>query len=113
MALIFNVARVKRHPLAISFIVASLLVGYILGQFEGEFLSNFIIILFVGAAIIIEPKTSPIKIKEQVIYGFSIAMVTILFKVLNIPNSIVMGLLIGNLAYFIFKNFKKGIIKQQ
>ncbi len=103
LALIFNVARVKKHPLAISFIVVSLFLGLVIDAYSVEPFSYIIITLFTGAAVIIEPKTSPIKVQAQVIYGVIMAGVITLMTILNVPNPIVIGLLIGNLGFFIYK----------
>jgi hypothetical protein len=107
LALTFNVARVKRHPLAVTFIMASLGLGWALQSFEGSFLSYFISILFIGAAIIVEPKTSPGKFKEQIIYGLSMAFFIVFLALLKVPNAPIIAFLIANLVYFIFKQQKK------
>ncbi len=104
LALIFNVARVNRHPLAISYIVTSLTLGYFFNLYGEDIFSYLIIILFVGAAVIIEPKTSPTKVKAQFIYGVLMAAFITGLTILHVPNAIVIGLLIGNVGYFIFKN---------
>jgi hypothetical protein len=107
LALTFHVARVKRHPLAVTFIMASLGLGWALQSFEGSFLSYFISILFIGAAIIVEPKTSPGKFKEQIIYGLSMAFFIVFLALLKVPNAPIIAFLIANLVYFIFKQQKK------
>ncbi|VAW29266.1 hypothetical protein MNBD_BACTEROID06-1440 [hydrothermal vent metagenome] len=104
LALLFNVARVKRHPLAISYIVISLLLGFFINAYSQDVFSYLIIIMFVGAAVIIEPKTSPVKTKEQLIYGSLMAFFIAGLAVLNIPNAIAVGLLAGNVGYFIYNN---------
>ncbi len=98
LALIFNVARVRKHPLAISFIATSLLVGVTLDAYES--FSYLIIILFIGAAVIVEPKTSPIGTNAQIIYGIIMAFLIAGLECLEIPNAIVIALLAGNFAIF-------------
>ncbi len=106
LALIFNVARVKRHPLAISYIAISLLLGFLMGAFAQDIFSYLITIMFVGAAVIIEPKTSPTNTKEQLVYGVIMGLFIAGLSMLNAPNAIAIGLLIGNVGYFIYKHKK-------
>ncbi|MCF6359674.1 MAG: hypothetical protein L3J29_02810 [Cyclobacteriaceae bacterium] len=107
LAFIFNVARVKRHPLAISYIATSLILGLFIGAYAQDSFSYLIIIMFVGAAVIIEPKTSPTNTKEQLVYGVIMGLFIAGLTMLNAPNAIAIGLLIGNVGYFIFKNRAK------
>ncbi|MCF6352360.1 MAG: hypothetical protein L3J06_05055 [Cyclobacteriaceae bacterium] len=107
LALIFNVARVKRHPLAFSYIVTSLVLGVFMNAYVQDVFSYLIIIMFVGTAVIIEPKTSPTKTKEQLIYGVLMGLFIASLAMLNTPNAIAIGLLIGNIGYFIVKNRTK------
>ena len=66
-----------------------------------------IITLFIGAAVIVEQKTSPFKVKEQVIYGISMAVLIAILELIKVPNPIIIGLLLGNIGYFVFRNWKK------
>ena len=104
LALIFNVKRIKKHALALSFISTSLLLGFFIKAYMGNSISYVIIILFIGAAVIIEPKTSPTKRNQQLIFGIVIAVLIAGFTMLGIPNSIAIGLLLGNIGYFTFQN---------
>ncbi|MCK5702785.1 MAG: hypothetical protein KAI29_16595 [Cyclobacteriaceae bacterium] len=107
LALIFNVGRIKKHPLAISFIAISLILGFVINAYENDIFSYLIITSFIGTAVIVEPKTSPHKNKEQIIYGVLMALFIIGLIWLKVPNSIVIGLFIGNIVYFINRNFGK------
>lgn len=102
LALIFNVARIKRHPLAISYVAVSLILGYFINAYQGHIFSYISIIMFTGAAVIIEPKTSPSKNRQQIIYGVLMALFIVGLTALNVPNPIVIGLLIGNVGYFVY-----------
>lgn len=108
LSLIFNVGRIRKHPLAISFIASSLLLGIIINSYDGNNLSFIISTAFIGSAIIVEPKTSPAKTKEQIIYGISMALLIMGLSFLNVPNFAIIGLLIGNAFYFFYKNIKQG-----
>lgn len=103
LALIFNVGRIRKHPLALSFIATSLLLGFIFNVYQSDYLSFIISTVFIGAAIIVEPKTSPNKVNEQFIYGITMAMIIIGLSLVKIPNAPIMGLLVGNVLYFIYK----------
>ncbi|MDA3904812.1 MAG: hypothetical protein PF484_01935 [Bacteroidales bacterium] len=106
LALIFNVARVRKHPLALSFIALSLLLGFFINAFDGNYLAYIISTVFIGTAIIVEPKTSPSKTREQIIYGIAMALVVVGFSVVKIPNAPIMGLMLGNMVYFLYKRIK-------
>ncbi len=107
LALYFNVGRIKKHPLAISFIATSLILGYFANLYGVSYLSYIISTVFIGAAIIVEPKTSPIKNNEQIIYGVSMALAILGLTFVKIPNASIIGLLIGNVLFFFYKKSKK------
>lgn len=113
LALIFNVARVNKHPLAISFILTSLVLSFLFGAYESNVFSYIIITMFIGTAVIVEPKTSPLKVKEQIIYGILIALFILGLTKINTPNPIVISLLIGNIGYFIYAYYVVDSIKER
>ena len=106
LSLIFNVGRVRKHPLALSFIISSLLLGLIPNSYDGNYLSFIIITAFIGSAIIVEPKTSPTKTKEQLIFGISMALLIMGLSLLSVPNAPIIGLMLGNALYFLYKKSK-------
>lgn len=106
LALIFNVGRLRKHPLALSFIATSLILGFIIGVNDSNYLSFVISTAFIGTAIIVEPKTSPFKIKEQITVGIVIALLNLGLSLADVPNFPVIGLMAGNLFYFIYKRSK-------
>ena len=106
LALIFNVGRIKKHPLALSFIATSLILGFIFKDHEGNYLSYIISTVFIGAAIIVEPKTSPTKNSEQIIYGIAMALIIPGISMVKIPNAPIIGLMLGNVLYFVYKRMK-------
>jgi len=55
------------------------------------------------SGLIIEPKTSPVKTKQQLVYGVLMAFFIAGLAVLKVPNAVVIGLLIGNIGYFVYK----------
>jgi len=104
LALIFNVKRIRKQPLAISFIVTSLILGFFIGAYENDVFSYLIIIFFTGAAVIIEPKTTPFDTQQQIIYGIFAAILIAVLTVIGVPNAIVIAILMLNIAYFYYKN---------
>lgn len=111
LALIFNVGRLKKHPLALSFVIVSLGIGFAFDFFRGEFISYLIAILFVAAAIIVEPKTSPTKVRKQLMYGIGIAITIGLLMLIEIPNAIVLGLFASNIVFFVDSQLLKPVKK--
>jgi len=103
LALIFNVGRIKKHPLALSFIATSFILGFLFNDFQSDYISFIISTVFIGAAIIVEPKTSPNKTNKQIIYGTSVALIIFGLACIKIPNAPIIGLMIGNILYFISK----------
>jgi len=106
LALIFNVKRIRKYPLALSFIATSLVIGFLLNAYEADLFSYIIIMVFTGAAVVIEPKTSPIKPREQYIYGVALAVLIGLLNFLDLPNAIVIGVLIANLGLYLYRKPK-------
>ena len=103
LALVFNVKRIRKYPLAFSYIISTLVLGFVIGEYQTDIFSYLIITMFVGAAVIVEPKTSPNKTNHQIIYGIIMAVVIASLTVVNVPNPIVIGLLMANVVYFIYK----------
>ena len=105
LSLKFNVARLRKHALALSFIAIVLLLGYFMNGSEGNYLSFIISTAFIGTAIIVEPKTSPVDTKEQLIFGIAMAITILGFTYVKVPNAPIMGLMLGNLLFFVYKRY--------
>lgn len=106
LSLIFNVARVKKHPLALTFIAASLALGFLLNVYQEQAELYVLSTFFIGTAIVIEPKTAPGKKNEQVYFGLFMAVLITSFYFLKVPNAAIMGLLTGNIVYAIYSHRK-------
>ncbi len=104
LALVFNVKRIRRYTLAFTFIMSSLILGFFIDAYNQNIFSYIIITMFVGTAVIVEPKTSPLIQKYQFIYGLLIAIIITSLIYFKIPNPVVIGLFFANIFYFIFKN---------
>lgn len=107
LSLLFNTRRVNRFPLALSFIIPSLLLGLLLSMDNSQYLLYALSISFTGVAIIVEPKTSPGKEKQQIIYGITMALLVVGLYFLKVPNSIFIGLFIGNILYALYNHNRK------
>lgn len=105
LSLIFNTRRVNRISLALSFIIPSLLFGLLLSMDTNQYLLYALSISFTGVVIIVEPKTSPGKKKEQIIYGATMAILIVGLYFLKVPNSIFIGLFIGNILYALYRSY--------
>lgn len=105
LSLNFNVARIKRHPLALSFIISSLLLGFLIGQYHDQAVAITYVLstTFVGVAILVEPKTSPSAKKEQMYFGVGMAFFITLLYFFEVPNAPILGLLGGNVFYLFRK----------
>ncbi|MFT4851617.1 MAG: hypothetical protein ACI83B_004184 [Sediminicola sp.] len=110
LSLIFNVGRIRKHRLALAFIIPSLLIAFLLPGYTDNFTSYAIAVAFMGTAIIVEPKTSPHKSNEQLIYGIAMAAIVFVLHVFKVPNALILGLMLCNVLYFIFK--KKETLKK-
>lgn len=114
LSLIFNTKRVKRFPLALSFILPALLLGLLLSMDINQYILYALSISFTGVAIIVEPKTSPCKQNQQINYGITMALLVVILYSLKVPNSIFIGLFIGNILYFLYVNkLQKKEVKSQ
>jgi hypothetical protein len=54
-----------------------------------------------GVAIIVEPKTAPHQTKDQWVYGISLALITLFFQMIKVPNAVVVSLMMANISYFV------------
>jgi hypothetical protein len=112
LSLIFNVARIKKHPLAISYIVTSLIGGFMISAYTESPFSYVLTIAFMGVAIIVEPKTAPHKIKDQWVFGISLALITLFFQMIKVPNAVVVTLMMANILYFVIQQQRKLVTKK-
>lgn len=96
LSLYFNVGRIKKHPLALAFILTSLGAGFLVGAYTDNMFNYILSVLFIGTAIIVEPKTSPMLKNDQIYYGIGVALVIGLLHSIKVPNAEVLGILAGN-----------------
>ena len=107
LSLIFNVGRMKKYPLAISFISVSIGLGLLLGIMTANPILYVLTTAFVGVGILTEPKTAPGNQTEQAVYGGIMALVIAGLYYFQMPNAAIMGVFFGNMGYFLWREFGK------
>lgn len=102
LSLIFNTRRVNRFALALSFICTALVLGFTFPLGADSFIRYALAISFTGTVILVEPKTSPGKMREQLVYGPLMALLVVALLHLNVPNAIFVALWAGNVGYAVY-----------
>lgn len=110
LSLIFNVGRMRKYPLAFTFIGLTMALGFLTGLATAAPILFVLSLAFAGVALITEPKTSPVKQNEQIIYGALMAFLTIGLLALNVPNAVIMGLFAGNIGFFLWRQYGKKLV---
>lgn len=62
---------------------------------------------YFGFIMVSEPRTSPYIRKEQIAFGISVAVISVLLTIYSIKYALFIALLLGNLAYALYRNRKK------
>ncbi len=103
LAFLLIIANYKSRKLGISlsFLLTLAILYYISGFISLSFLPYYFAFIMLS-----EPKTSPYKIKEQIIYGILMAILLFVLLSYSIKYSFFIALLIGNIAYALYKYFK-------
>ncbi|MBS3055062.1 MAG: RnfABCDGE type electron transport complex subunit D [Candidatus Aenigmarchaeota archaeon] len=60
---------------------------------------------YFGFIMVSEPKTSPFKTKQQVAFGLFVGILTFVLSFYSIKFALFIALLIGNLIYFLYRNY--------
>ncbi len=63
-------------------------------------------LLFFTSVMLIEPKTSPARVKPGLLYGFAVAVMYLIFKNMLTFDSLIISLLLGNLIARLLPKFK-------
>lgn len=110
LSIFTNARRIRRIPLALTYVAVALGLGYLVGNVSDWML--FVTgTLFMGSLVVIEPRTSPVKVKQQLLYGAVAAGLFVLFLQLSVPSASMVALCVVNLGYFAFRQMKQN--KQQ
>jgi Na+-translocating ferredoxin:NAD+ oxidoreductase RnfD subunit len=101
----------KRLPTALTFVAVSFMLALVLGGVVGS-LTNILTIIFsinyfFAFVMLIEPKTSPNNNYAQIVYGGGISLLYLALAFLRIEYPLLIGLLIGNIFYVIYRKYGK------
>ncbi len=102
VSIVGNVRRIRRIPLALSYLGTAFLLQLVLDA-SISWLAFATATLFMGALAVVEPRTSPVKRNQQVIYGVLAAMLYVGFAHFKLPSAAMLSLCVANLGYFAFR----------
>lgn len=103
----------KRLTTAFSFVAIILVLNLILGGLIHSISLSAVIALlfsvnyFFAFVMLIEPKTSPYNRYAQVVYGAGAALLYFVFAFYRTPYSLLVALLLANLAYLVYRRYGK------
>jgi len=100
LSIFTNARRVKRIPLALSYILVVLSLQLLLGGIK-TLTAVLPAALFMGALVVLEPKTSPVRTRQQILYGVVSGSLFMLFLTLSVPSAAMMALCVSNLGYWL------------
>lgn len=97
----------RKYPILISFLLVHAVVIYFQQGLDSlKFIFTDATIYFFASIMLIEPRTSPILKKEQIIYGFLAVLAYNLIKYLGYAHFDLLAITIANLYFFISKKLK-------
>jgi Na+-transporting NADH:ubiquinone oxidoreductase subunit NqrB len=111
LVLLISAYKARRLVTAVSFVAASIVLGTILSITYGNSvlgsLAGAVIGLnyFFGLLMIADPKTSPHKNLEQLVYGVGVAVIVAILGLFVIVYPLLISLLIGNVSYAVYKKY--------
>lgn len=98
--------RMKRHMITLPFLVVYSLGLQFFGGFSTQNLINAFLdptVLFFSLVMLPEPMTTPHQRLRQILFGITVAIITISISRMSVVDPLILGLLIGNLIFFKFK----------
>lgn len=101
-----SIFRMKRYRIILSFLVAYYLSKSILNSSFLNLDSFFDpTVLFFSLVMLPEPMTTPNRPKQQIFFGISVAILSIILSlpIMNSADSLILSLVIGNLMFFRFR----------
>ncbi len=102
LSIFTNTRRIKRIPLALTFVsVTTLMHSFAPLAIDTQY--YFLGVFFIGSLVIIEPKTSPLKDKEQLIYGIGSGVLFYVAHYLYIPSAGMISVLLSNVGWFLYR----------
>jgi len=98
-------------PFLVTVALLSLVTGFIpltlsISGIRGFF---FALPFYFGFIMVSEPKTSPYKRNEQIVFGIAVAVLMFVLSFYNVKYALLLGLLACNLMYGIYRNLTKRI----
>ena len=98
----------RRLPAALAFAAVSFIIVLALSGFQNISSTWFLTALFginyyFAFVMLVEPKTSPNGRNIQIVYGAALALALFAFTYLRVPYPILVTLLIGNIAYLLYR----------
>ena len=102
--------KIKRLYISFAFLAVYLILAYFTGNFNiqkpGDLLNLPLYFAFIMA---VEPKTTPLKAIEQLVFGVSLAAILALLSfVFPMPYAVFVSLLAANVGYFAYKAGRQG-----
>jgi len=97
--------KIKKLHIAISFLVVFFVLSYFTGNVRLQSLNDLLGLPYYLAFIMaVEPKTTPIVRNQQIVFGMSLAVLSVLLMfVARMPYAIFISLLVMNLFFFIYR----------
>ena len=102
VSIIGNVRRIRRLPLALSYLGTAFLLQLVLDA-SISWLTFATATLFMGALAVVEPRTSPVKRNQQIVYGVLAALLYVGFAHFKLPSAAMLSLCVANLGYFAYR----------
>ncbi|TNE43149.1 MAG: hypothetical protein EP343_34650 [Deltaproteobacteria bacterium] len=102
ISILGNVRRIRRIPLALSYLGTAFLLQLVLDA-SISWLAFATATLFMGALAVVEPRTSPVKRNQQIVYGVLAAMLYVGFAHFKLPSAAMLSLCVANLGYFAYR----------
>jgi Na+-translocating ferredoxin:NAD+ oxidoreductase RnfD subunit len=103
--------KASRLNVAIPFLLTISILSYSTGFIKPHYLaindiisSLFSLPYYFAFIMVSEPKTSPFRKNEQIIYGVSVAILSFILAFYGVKYSLLIALLIGNLVYALYRN---------
>lgn len=96
---------IKRLYISFAFLAVYLILAYFTGNFNIQKPDDLLNLpLFFAFIMAVEPKTTPLKAREQLAFGVSLALVLVLLSfAFPIPYAVLVSLLVANVGYFAYK----------
>lgn len=119
-SIVLLISNYKARKLAVSasFLVPSFIIGLVLTAVSNVQITPFIILssllqlnFFYAFIMVSEPKTSPFRRTEQIIFGVAVAILAYLFSLYGVMFSLLLSLLLANMGFALWKLYRQKLIQ--